>query len=59
MPVHLYPEDDVFDHDTDNWTCLCGPKREIQYGPNGTDWLITHHSMDGREHRDGLAFTSD
>ena len=44
--IHVYPENDRIQHDTETHTCICGPALEIQ--PNG-DQIIVHHSLDGRE----------
>ncbi len=50
--VHVHPVNDLVEHDTSeidgepfNDECVCGPDVE----PVGTGWLITHHSLDGRE----------
>lgn len=37
----------------DDDECVCGPDLEwipVPCGPDG--WLVTHHSLDGREHRE-------
>lgn len=44
--VHVWPDDDLVDHDVDGGPCPCGPTLEEQ--PNGTV-LVTQHSLDGRE----------
>lgn len=43
--VHVWPEDDEYEHDLDG-ICLCGPSVE-EYS-NGAK-LVTHNSLDGRE----------
>lgn len=49
---HIYPMNDVIDHDTTSDDCLCGPTIEPIEMPDGTiNWLIVHHSLDGRERR--------
>lgn len=52
MPVntaHVHPVGDLIDHELDE-DCPCGPAQELVKQPDGSDgWLITHHSLDGRE----------
>lgn len=46
--VHVLPLDDLITHDSD--TCACGPTTEpIKRDDGGIGWVITHHSLDGRE----------
>jgi hypothetical protein len=47
--VHVIPVDDLFEHpEVDD--CLCGPTQEAVFRDDGTNgWLVTHHSLDGRE----------
>jgi hypothetical protein len=49
--VHVIPVNDLIDHDTSGVElCVCGPETERVEGEDGSDgWLITHHSLDGRE----------
>jgi hypothetical protein len=50
-PVHVWPEDDLVDHDLEDHDggCICGPlitpvpREDGSYG-----WMITHHALDGR-----------
>lgn len=45
-PVHVWPIDDLVDHDTDTDDCLCGPTVEPVPRPDGsTGWLLTHHAL--------------
>lgn len=46
--VHVTPAADLIQHtDTD---CPCGPATEPVPRDDGTiGWLVTHHSLDGRE----------
>lgn len=45
--VHVYPENDLRDHDTNTrGTCWCRPSVECT-GEGG--WVVVHHSMDRRE----------
>ncbi|AMS06462.1 hypothetical protein DUY81_13975 [Acidipropionibacterium acidipropionici] len=47
--LHVLPVDDLIDH-TDSEDCICGPTIEsIQHDDGTIDWVITHHSLDGRE----------
>jgi hypothetical protein len=47
--VHAYPVDDVIEHVMGD-DCPCGPAVEPVFdGDGGCGWLITHHSLDGRE----------
>lgn len=51
-PVHVWPEDDLVDHDPedDDGTCVCGPRVAPVLRDDGScGWLITHHALDGRE----------
>lgn len=52
--VHCYPVADQIEHDTEHDdACVCGPDVEHVPSPDGPDgWLITHHSLDGREQRE-------
>ena len=48
--VHVYPLNDVVEHDTDGGDCLCGPTTKPVPREDGfIGWLVTHHSLDGRE----------
>ena len=48
--VHVYPESDLIDHDTESDECPCGPEFEAVPRADGSfGWLLTHHSLDGRE----------
>lgn len=51
-PYHVWPLDDLIEHDTqdNDGNCACGPTVEPVEGDNGyIGWVITHHSLDGRE----------
>lgn len=51
-PYHVWPLDDDVQHDTDNddGDCVCGPAIEpVERDDGSIGWLITHHSLDGRE----------
>lgn len=45
-PIHVYPVNDLCEHDTWGTDCVCGPRVE----ENGM--LVLHHSLDGREKRE-------
>ena len=48
--VHVYPNNDLIEHDTEYDDCLCGPSTEAVPSDEGSfGWLIVHHSLDGRE----------
>jgi hypothetical protein len=46
--VHVMPVADLIEHTFEE--CPCGPSAEAAFGDDGSNgWLITHHSLDGRE----------
>ena len=48
--VHVYPNNDLIEHDTDGGDFPCGPAVEPVFDADGAcGWVITHHSLDGRE----------
>ncbi len=48
--VHVFPINDLIEHDSEGDDCLCGVTVEPVPGDDGyMGWLITHHSLDGRE----------
>ena len=53
MPcLHVTPTNDLIEHDTsrDGDSCICGPRVEpVKTDSGSVNWLITHHSLDGRE----------
>lgn len=58
MSVHVVPVGDLVAHMTTNDGCPCGPRIEpVKSADGSVDWLIVHHSLDGRElteqHRGG------
>jgi hypothetical protein len=47
---HVLPVRDLITHDSDGQPCACGPTTKLVPQPDGSNgWLITHHSLDGRE----------
>lgn len=50
--AHVLPVNDVVEHDLTD-ACTCGPTSElVDCTAGGTAWLVTHHSLDGREHHE-------
>lgn len=48
--AHVLPIGDVVEHE-ESADCVCGPASElVDCAAGGTAWLVTHHSLDGREH---------
>lgn len=48
--VHIYPVDDLIEHDTEGDDCVCGVQVEAVFTIDGSaNWLISHNSLDGRE----------
>jgi hypothetical protein len=46
--VHVIPHDDLIRHEYCD--CPCGPDQELIPTDHGGDaYLVTHHSLDGRE----------
>ena len=43
--VHVYPLNDMMEHDTESRDCRCRPTIERTSG----GWLVIHNSLDGRE----------
>jgi len=43
---HVYPINDICEHDTDGPDCICGPRFEEE------GRLVIHNSLDGREQRE-------
>jgi len=51
--VHVTPINDLIDHREISDECVCGPTTEPVPGDDGSmGWLVTHHSLDGRELRE-------
>lgn len=47
--LHVLPRGDLIEH-ADNDSCVCGPKvQPVERDDGSVDWLVTHHSLDGRE----------
>jgi len=47
---HVYPLNDLIEHELEGDDCICGPEVEpIKREDGSIGWLVTHHSLDGRE----------
>lgn len=48
--IHVLPINDLIQHEDEGDGCACGPTTEPVPRDDGSmGWLITHHSLDGRE----------
>ncbi|MFJ2780289.1 hypothetical protein [Kitasatospora sp. NPDC087315] len=55
---HVSPIGDLIDHNTATGEadCVCGPDTvPVEADGGGVNWLIVHHSLDGREQQEGGA----
>lgn len=56
MTVHVYPVNDLVGHDTVGTDCVCGPTVTYVDDDTGAAYpdgpVVTHHSLDGREHHE-------
>lgn len=50
-PTEVIPLGDVVEH-SGGGDCVCGPAAEVFPGPGGDQWVLVHHSADGREGRE-------
>ena len=46
--VHVYPVNDLIEHELDGEGCVCGPVLEYVEGEED-GWVVSHASLDGRE----------
>lgn len=54
--VHVVPLNDLIEHDSDGGDCPCGATTEPVMRDDGSNgWLVTHHSLDGREQAERTA----
>lgn len=54
--LHVHPAGDLIVHDTDTDDCVCGPgMRPVKRDDGSVGWLVTHHSLDGREKQENPA----
>ena len=47
--MHVYPVNDLIEHDTESEDCICGPRTDFVQTDHGDGYIILHHSLDGRE----------
>ena len=51
--AHVVPVGDLIEHPADE-DCVCGPTPEpIEKEDGAVHWIVTHHSLDGREAGEG------
>lgn len=51
--LHVVPVDDLIEHDTVG-DCPCGPTtKPVERDDGSNGWMVTHHSLDGREGGEG------
>jgi hypothetical protein len=49
LATHVVPVGDTIAHELSD-ECVCGPDQElVEDDAGGYEWLLTHHSLDGRE----------
>ena len=49
-PAHVWPEDDLVDHDVEGDECVCGVTSEPVERVDGSfGWVTVHHALDSRE----------
>ena len=54
MTVHVYPNGDLIDHDTESDDCACGPTLDpVKRDDGSVEWIAIHHSLDEREKKEG------
>lgn len=47
---HVYPVNDLIEHETDGEPCVCNPTTvPIEREDGSMAWQVIHHSLDGRE----------
>lgn len=52
---HVVPVGDLVEHVSDA-SCVCGPTTEPVKREDGSiGWVVTHHSLDGREFSEGTS----
>lgn len=50
MTWHVFPVNDLVEHDTETDDCVCVPVVEPVERVDGSyGWVAKHHSLDGRE----------
>lgn len=51
-PIHVWPVDDLIEHDLDGEDCVCWPRLALVETPGGDVWQVVHASLDGRESKE-------
>jgi hypothetical protein len=47
---HVYPVNDLVEHDTSGEPCVCGPEMQpVERADGSIGYVVIHHSLDGRE----------
>jgi hypothetical protein len=50
MTIHVFPVDDLVEHELEGDDCVCGPEAQpVERDDGSFGWVLTHHSLDGRE----------
>lgn len=50
---HVYPVNDLIEHDDTTDSCVCIPdQRPVKRDDGSIGWIAVHHSLDGREARE-------
>jgi len=45
--MHVYPVDDLIEHDTTGDGCVCGPAvSPLERDDGSIGWLVLHHALD-------------
>ena len=45
---HVYPVNDLIEHETDGGDCACGPTTEpVEREDGSIGYVVTHHSLGG------------
>lgn len=48
--VHVLPRNDLIEHEDEGDDCPCGPtSKPFKQDDGSVNWVIVHHSLDGRE----------
>lgn len=47
-PIHVYPVNDLVEHELDGQPCVCGPADVRVETDHGDEWMVVHEALDGR-----------
>jgi hypothetical protein len=48
--IHVYPVDDLVEHELDGGDCVCGVTAEpVKRDDGSIGWVLVHHALDGRD----------